>query len=243
MTKALAFIFGRSSSLSLLDSTAICPNLHPSEDSEALQQISSNSPLEQAPISAGVGPVAEPADWFALYTTCRHEKRVALHLEQREIEHFLPLYTAHRKWRDGSRVALELPLFPCYLFVRAPRLQRAQVLSVPGALVMVGGTGGGPAPIDPSAIDALRDGLNKGILEPHPLLTIGQQVRICAGTFAGMTGIVARRKSGFRVVLTLQQIMQSIAVEVDENNLEIVEENQRSHGAFAPSRAFCLQHA
>ena len=41
--------------------------------------------------------------WFALYTTCRHEKRVAAHFEQRGIEHFLPLYVVHRKWRDGSR--------------------------------------------------------------------------------------------------------------------------------------------
>jgi hypothetical protein len=37
-----------------------------------------------------------------------------------------------------------------------------------------------------------------------------------------MEGIVVRMKSGSRVVLTLEQIMQSIAVEVDESDLDLV---------------------
>ena len=56
--------------------------------------------------------------WFAVYTACRHEKKVSQHLSLRAIEHYLPLYRSERKWRDGSRVTLDLPLFPGYLFVR-----------------------------------------------------------------------------------------------------------------------------
>jgi len=177
--------------------------------------------------------------WFVVYTTCRHEKRIAQHLIQRQIEHYLPLYRANRKWSDGSRVNLELPLFPGYIFVRIVRSQRVSVLSVPGALCMVGGTGGEPAPVADSAIEALRVGLREGRIEPHPLLRVGQQVRIRSGAFAGMEGIVVRKKSGLRVVLTLEQIMQSIAVEVGEENLEplalgsrtmIVPGTERAHG-------------
>lgn len=158
--------------------------------------------------------------WYAVYTTCRHEKRVAEHLQQREIEHFLPLYVTHRKWRDGSRVMLHLPLFPCYVFVKMGRRERTHVLSVPGVVTLVGGTGGGPAALPETVVDALRLGVAEGRLEPHPLLTTGQQVRIRNGAFAGMTGIVSRRKNGFRVVLTLEQIKQSIAIEMDEADLE-----------------------
>lgn len=185
-------------------------------------------------LSGGTGPLEldqesmarrcadDGRQWYALYTTCRHEKRVAEHFEQREIEHFLPLYVAHRKWRDGSRVALSLPLFPCYLFVRMERRERARVLSVPGALTLVGGTGGEPAAVPETALAALRQMVAEGRVEPHPLLTVGQQVRICGGAFAGMTGIVSRRKNGFRVVLTLEQIRQGMAVEVDEAELELL---------------------
>ena len=164
--------------------------------------------------------VTGTSSWFALYTTCRHEKRIAQHLTQREIEHYLPLYRANRKWRDGSKVTLELPLFPSYIFVHIKRSERGSVLSVPGALAMVGGTGGEPAPVPDVTIEALRNGLQEHKIEPHPLLRIGQIARIRSGPFAGMKGIVVRRKGGCRVVLTLEQIMQSVAIEVDEGDLE-----------------------
>ncbi|WP_348262984.1 UpxY family transcription antiterminator [Telmatobacter sp. DSM 110680] len=158
--------------------------------------------------------------WFAVYTTCRHEKKIAQHLAQREIEHYLPLYRADRKWRDGSKVTLELPLFPGYIFVRINRSERVSVLSVPGALTVVGGTGGAPAPLSDAAIEALRTGLQQHRIEPHPLLRVGELARIRSGAFAGMIGIVARKKSGFRIVLTLEQIMQSVAVELNEDDVE-----------------------
>jgi transcription antitermination factor NusG len=199
-------------------------SLNPSEDGEALFQnghdglVSGNeNGLERLADGSAEG------SWFALYTTCRHEKRVSQHLSQREIEHFLPLYVDHRKWSDGSKVALQLPLFPCYLFVRISRASRSKVLGVPGALAIVGGTGKEPAPLPDSAIDALRKGVEQRRVEPHPLVTAGQQVRIRSGPFSGMAGIVMRKKSGFRVVLTLQQIMQSVAVEVDEQDLELAQ--------------------
>ena len=183
-------------------------------------------------------------NWFAVYTTCRHEKRIAQHLAQREIQHYLPLYRSDRKWRDGSKVTLELPLFPSYIFVRIRRSERANVLSVPGALALVGGTGGEPAPLEDSAVDALRAGLRERKIEPHPLLRIGQRVRICCGAFTGMEGIVIRRKGGCRIVLTLEQIMQSVAVEIDESDLECISSERPVIGlAFDVERRLGWQKA
>ena len=173
-------------------------------------------------VAPGGGWVTSGSSWFAVYTTCRHEKRIAQHMAQREISYYLPLYRADRKWRDGSKVTLELPLFPSYIFVRIKRSERVNVLSVPGALALVGGTGGLPAPLPEGMIESLRDGLREHRIEPHPLLCIGQRVRIRSGAFAGMEGVVIRKKSGCRVVLTLEQIMQSIAVEIDEKDLECI---------------------
>jgi transcription antitermination factor NusG len=173
-----------------------------------------NPPLIQMP------ETAQPSKWFALYTTSRHEKRVAEHLTHRQIECFLPLYRAHRRWSDGSRVTLDLPLFPGYLFVHILRNDRSSVLSVPGALAVVGGTGGEPAPLPDTTIEALRTGLRLRRAQPHPLVTVGRRVRIRAGALAGLEGIVVRNKNSFRVVMTLEHIMQSYAVEVDLEDLE-----------------------
>jgi transcription antitermination factor NusG len=138
----------------------------------------------------------------------------------REIEHYLPLYRTQRKWSDGSRVTLDLPLFPGYIFVHIERRQRVRVLEVPGVLAVVVGTGGEPAALPEADIEALRSGLPLRHVEPHPLLNVGQRARIRSGAFAGMEGIVVRKKNSFRVVLTLDTIMQSFAVEVDGNELE-----------------------
>lgn len=160
--------------------------------------------------------------WQAVYTTPRHEKRVAQHLELRQVEHFLPTYSSQRRWKDGSKVTLELPLFPGYLFVRIVRRQRVRVLEVPGVVCIVGGTGRLPAVLPDEQIQALRIGLPEHHAEPHPLLVAGQRGRIRSGSLAGMEGVVVRLRGSFRVVLTVDMIMQSIAIEVDANNLEIL---------------------
>ncbi len=188
------------------------------------------SGLDELPES-GPDPVREPrpdalsdlnqsSKWFALYTTARHEKRVAEHLGQRDIECYLPLYRADRRWSDGSRVTLNLPLFPGYVFIHIRRNERVSVLTVPGAVAVVGGTGGEPASLADATIEELRTGLKLRAAQPHPLVSIGQRVRIRSGALVGLEGIVVRHKNGFRVVMTLKQIMQSYAVEVDADDLE-----------------------
>lgn len=186
-----------------------------------MQQIA-NSPVSAArPALSHEGGV-QPCRWFALYTSSRHEKQVAQHLGQREIECYLPLYKTQRKWANGLRVTLDLPLFPGYVFVHIQRSERSRVLGVPGALSVVGGTGGEPAWLPDTAIDALRAALAERLARPHPVLTAGQRVRIRSGALAGFEGIVVRSKSSLRVVLTLEHIMQSYAVEVGLDDLELL---------------------
>ncbi len=220
-------------------SMVLWKSLHPSEDGEALLRIASNGSLNPGKSTAEASSTSNSSMWFAVYTTCRHEKRVAQHFGEREIGHYLPLYRAERKWRDGSKVTLDLPLFPGYIFVHIEKLERVRVLNVPGTLAIVCGTGHEPAPLPDDAIDALRMGQEQRRIEPHPLLTAGQQVRIRSGAFAGMEGVVVRKKSGLRVVLTLQQIMQSIAIEVDESDIDPVGVRDRTQ-LHLPAMAPCL---
>lgn len=166
------------------------------------------------------------AHWFAIYTSPRHEKRVSQYLTLRRIEFYLPLYQVRRKWRNGSTVTLDLPIFPGYLFVRIDRSERVRVLEAPGVLSFVGGTGGKPAPLPEAEIDALRSGLPLRNAEPHTLLTVGQKVRIRSGALAGMEGVVVRKKNSLRVVLTMDMIMQSVSVEVDGSELESLDSQE-----------------
>ena len=160
-------------------------------------------------------------EWFAAYTTPRHEKHVSELLAEKQIEAFLPLYQTARQWKKSVPVILELPLFPTYVFVRIDRRSRGSVLSTPGVMSIVGSSKG-PWPLPNFAIEALRRGMQGHKLEPHQYLNVGERVRVKAGVMAGVEGILLRKKNEFRVVLSIDAIMQSVAVEVDASDLESV---------------------
>jgi transcription antitermination factor NusG len=157
--------------------------------------------------------------WYAAYTHARHEKRVDAQLRERGIESFLPLYRSVRRWKD-RRKQLELPLFPGYVFVRIPLRSRLAVLTIPGVTQLVT-FGGVPAPLPDHEIEALREGLARNAcMEPHPYLKVGRRVRVYNGPVAGATGILLRRKDKFRLVLSIDLLMRSVSLEVDECDVE-----------------------
>lgn len=161
------------------------------------------------------------ARWYAAYTSANHEKRVAIHLKKRAVEHFLPLYESVRRWKD-RRMKLLLPLFPGYVFVRLALRDRLQVLQVPGVAKLVG-INGTPAELPQEEMEALRASLADGVRAvPHPYLKIGRRVRVKTGSLAGLEGILARKKNGTRFVISLDPIMSSVAVEIDVAELESV---------------------
>jgi len=163
----------------------------------------------------------DPAGWFAVFTIPRHEKKIEQHFRVRRIESFLPLCRTQRQWKDGSRRTLELPLFANYIFVRIDCGGRVRVLEVPGVISIVGGPRKSLSVPD-SYIDFLREGLKQGKIEPHPYLTAGTNVRICSGVLSGAEGVLLRKKNNFRVVITLEMIMKSVAVEVGIHDIEPV---------------------
>jgi transcription antitermination factor NusG len=162
---------------------------------------------------------AATKNWFAVFTTSRHEKRVEEHFQVRGIESFLPLYRMRRQWKDRSKGIIQIPLFPNYIFVRIGRSGRIPVLEVPGVLFVVG-DGRESMSVSESYIHFLREGLQQEKIEPYPYLAIGSNVRICSGMMAGMEGVLLRKKNDFRVILTLQMIRKSIKVEVGLHEIE-----------------------
>lgn len=168
-----------------------------------------------------MAPASAAASWFAVQTMPRHEKAVAAHFDVRQVESFLPLYGEVHRWRNGCHVPVEQPLFPGYLFTRIARSERARVLSTPGVVTLVG-AGRVPIPISDFEIESLRSGLHLRTFEPHPYLIVGRKCRIKTGALAGMSGILVRKKNKFRVVLALDLIMKSVAVEVDIGEVEAI---------------------
>ena len=160
--------------------------------------------------------------WYAAYTSSRHEKTVAEHLRQREVECFLPLYETVRRWNNG-RHRVQLPLFPSYVFVRMEMRNRLRVLQVPGLAQLVTFQGS-PAALPDIEIETLRGALAAGIpAQPYRYLREGSRVEICRGPLQGMRGILLRHQGQFRVVISVEMIMRSIVVEVDASDVVAVD--------------------
>jgi transcription antitermination factor NusG len=163
--------------------------------------------------------VAPPAafiepHWYAAYTCAKHEKRVAAEMAARGVEHFLPLYSSVRRWKD-RRVSIDLPLFPGYVFVRLALCNRLRVLQIPSIVRLVG-FNRLPVALPDEELEILRSGLCQRLrAEPHSFLTIGRRVQITGGPFAGLEGVLKQEKNGLRVVVSIGLIQRSVAVEVD----------------------------
>lgn len=183
------------------------------------------SPVAQLTLAPSLSDLSEASafvphrPWFAVFVRSHHEKRISQHFVQRQIENFLPLYTEVHRWANRCKSTVELPLFPNYVFVRADKTHRGRVLSVPGVLSIVR-CGSQIASLPDDEIESLRSGLRLRKFEPHPYLVVGELVRIKAGPLKGVKGVLLRKKDNLRVVITVAQIMQSVAVEVDSSDVE-----------------------
>ena len=166
-------------------------------------------------------PIDPGTSWYALYTAPRHEKFVADQIDRQGIACFLPLYRSVRRWKD-RRKELAMVLFPGYVFVQMELQNRLRVLKLPGAVRLVG-FNGQPTALPVEEIENLRTRLSgTANIEPHPYLSAGRRVRVRSGPLQGLEGIIVRTKERCRIVLTIHLIMRSVAVEVDDGDVEFI---------------------
>ncbi|HLY63851.1 MAG TPA: UpxY family transcription antiterminator [Terriglobia bacterium] len=165
--------------------------------------------------------------WYAIYTRHQHEKTVARFLSDKGFETFLPVLTVVRRWKDRTK-ELSLPLFPCYVFLWGTLRRRIEIVTTPGFHSFVG-FGDQPVSIPQEEIEAVRQALTSGSsVEPYPFLRYGDRVRINSGPLEGIEGILLRKKNTYRLVLSVELLEKSVAVEVDAYLVERVPSRNRA---------------
>ncbi|HMD83676.1 MAG TPA: UpxY family transcription antiterminator [Terriglobia bacterium] len=171
------------------------------------------------PFAVSAEEANSDAAWYALYTRHQHEKTVASLLLGKGIQVFLPLYSAVHKWKDRDKKLL-LPLYPGYVFLRDRLDRKLQILMTPGVHSIVG-TAGGPEPIPEFEIAAVKRVIESSwAVEPHPFLRCGDWARVTHGPLEGIEGFLLRKKNAYRLVLSVEMLMKSVAVEIDASMVE-----------------------
>lgn len=168
-------------------------------------------------IATGIG--SQQRQWCVAYLHARHEKVVAHHLTARSVENFLPVYQAVRNW-NGRRAKVQMPLFPCYIFVRIQSSERLRLFETPGFVRLVC-FNGNPAVLPDEEIEGMRNAVLLHQAQPCEYLKRGDRVHITAGPLRGLDGVVLREKNATRVVVSVDCIMRSFVVELDANHLEM----------------------
>lgn len=152
--------------------------------------------------------------WYGIRTKSNCENVAATVLEAKGYESYLPSYRVRRRWSDRT-VETTLPLFPGYVFCRFDARHRLPIVTTPGVASIVG-FGNEPAPIAEAEIHAVQLILQSGLAaEPSPFLREGQRVRIKRGALTGVEGILLKKKSEWRMVVSVTMLQRSISVEVD----------------------------
>jgi len=156
-------------------------------------------------------------NWFALRVKSRHEKVVAGSLENKGFAHLLPLYRSTRRWSDRTK-ALDLPLFPGYVFCRFDLCQRGQIVQTFGVHSIVA-FGSEPSPVAPEDIFSLCSLIDAGTdARPTQYLAAGQRVMVTEGPLSGVTGYLMKLRNSRTLVISICLLQRSVAVEIDRTS-------------------------
>jgi len=176
---------------------------------------------EPCVIGARVAAVGSGARrWSVLHVKSRQEKAVAAVLAEVEIPFFLPLVTRVRFYGHRRRV-VESPLFPSYVFVRGTPEEAFFAVATRRVARVI--PVGDQERMD-SEVRHIREVLmGGGALELSPFLNRGTPVRVTAGPFKGVEGLVEERRPWDRLILQVHTLGRAASLEIDASLLERVD--------------------
>lgn len=159
--------------------------------------------------------------WCVLHVRPRCEKKVADFCRAKELAHYLPL-RRETKIYQRRKVTVDKPVFPGYVFSSFDRDGRLDLLKT-NNIVRI---------LEPATEARLLREIEQVrlALAVDPTLGAcsavkkGARVRIAGGPFLGIEGVVETIKGKTKVSLNVDLIGQGVAVEVDREYLEVLED-------------------
>ena len=157
--------------------------------------------------------------WRIAKVKSRREKSLARFLAGQGIGYYLPMLSRPQSSQKRIRLSL-LPVFSGYLFFMASDQERhiafrsnhiARVIEVQDQSRLI------------RELRQIRQVLSLDTqVYPYHFISKGQQVRMVRGPLKGLEGIVVKKASRYRLVLSVSELMQSVLVEIDSEQVEPV---------------------
>ena len=161
---------------------------------------------------------SEFTKWYALTVRYQHERQTEKALQSKGLETLVPLYRSARQWSDRVK-SVDLPLFAGYVLCRFALARRIPVLDTPGVSKIVA-FGGAIVPLEDAEVAGIQQLLALNLpLAPWPYLKAGDRIRVERGPMRGLEGTLLRTKDALRLVIGVELLQRSIAVEVDRDSV------------------------
>ncbi len=155
--------------------------------------------------------------WRVAHTKSRREKALAHYLAKAGIGYYLPMFMRQQSSHNRVRSSL-LPIFNGYLFLQADDFERhiamrsnhiASIIDVGDEKKLIR---------ELSQIEKALSGSSK--VYPFDFISEGQWVRVNKGPLKGVEGRILRKDNNYRLVLSVESIMQSISVSIEADQVE-----------------------
>jgi transcription antitermination factor NusG len=161
--------------------------------------------------------------WHVIYTKSKWEKKVDSLLLQRGFESWCPVQKKERQWSDRKKI-IEEPLFRSYVFVKAAKEERNQILSVNGVVNFLYFEKK-PAIIRDKEIQTIKKYLGESYqsIQVVDMNSIPPQTKVAInnGLFMGQKGEVIK-SSKKNVFVRLESINMMMIVEFKVEEISII---------------------
>jgi transcription antitermination factor NusG len=158
-------------------------------------------------------------NWYVVYTVPRWEKKVALLLTDRGIDHYCPLNKVNRQWSDRRKTVIE-PLFKGYVFVHVTDKNKWEVRDIRGILNFVHWQGK-PAIVQDKEMETIRKFLQEfsdvEVLDQQ--MEVGKEVVIKQGLLMNYKGILIE-VAGNKAKVRIDSMGLQLSAVFEKKNLE-----------------------
>ncbi len=158
--------------------------------------------------------------WYVVHTRSRQEKALARTLTAAGIAHYLPL-TKRPRYCRGRKQFVEQPLLASYLFLHGP-LEATYIATATKRVANVINVADQDRFV--TELRQIRNALENGAdLSPYRYLTVGRRVRVSAGPFKGIEGMIEVSAKADRLVLQIDALGRATSLEIDAGLLDPVD--------------------
>ena len=177
-------------------------------------------------------------EWYVVSTISGHEYKVKEKLENRinsmELhDNIFRVIVPEQKeieYKDGVKKEKIKKMFPSYVLVEMVMSDEAWfvVRNTPGVTGFIGSSGKGakPTPLQPYEVDNVLKNMGINRIEIDKELEAGTKVKIIAGPFTGMYGVIESVDTeNQKLNINVDLFGQETSVEIEISQIEIAENN------------------